>query len=190
LQYAAVMAVGILAVGLAVAACGGGASTPGVATGTTTTTAASPSADGRTQGTGLLAYASCMRSHGVPSFPDPTTSGAINNKRAVVNAIEAAGNAQAEAAQNDCRHLLPPGGSLSGRSSQTITVQQQQDYLNAAACMRAHGLTSFPDPVFSGGTVSFPIPSSIDTHATPFTHDRQICEKLIPAGLPDSGRAG
>lgn len=43
-----------------------------MATNSTTTT--SPSADGGTQATGLLAYAACMRSHGVPNFPDPSFS--------------------------------------------------------------------------------------------------------------------
>jgi hypothetical protein len=151
LRRAAVMAGGVLAVGVVVAACGGGPSTPGVATGSTTTTA-SPSAGGSTQRAGLLAYSSCMRSHGVPNFPDPTSSGGIP-KQAVISAQSAVSHSQVTAADSHCAHLLPAGG-LSGRPSQTVTVQDQQYYLNAVACMRSHGITNFPDPVFSGGGVS------------------------------------
>ena len=183
----AVMAVGLLAVGIAVAACGG-PSTPGVATGSTTTTTAGHSAGGNTHATGLLAYSSCMRSHGVPNFPDPTSSGGIP-KQAVISAQSAVSKSQLTEADNHCAHLLPAGG-LSGQPSQTITVQDQQYYLNAVACMRAHGITNFPDPVFSGGGVSFTEPPGIDTNSPQFIQANQTCRKLIPAGLPDSGSGG
>jgi hypothetical protein len=129
-----------------------------------------------------------MRSHGVPNFPDPTAGGGIP-KPAVVSAFQAVGNAQAQAAQNACNHLVPAGG-LSGQATQSITAHDQQDYLNAAACMRSHGITHFPDPVFSGGNVSFPIPSSINQNSPEVIQALQICRKLIPAGLPDSGSGG
>ena len=191
MRRAAVMAGGVLAVGVVVAACGGGPSTPGVATGstTTTTTTTGPSAGGNTHATGLLAYSSCMRSHGVPDFPDPTSSGGIP-KQGVISAQRAVSTSQVTAADNHCAHLLPAGG-LSGQASRTVTVQDQQYYLNAVACMRAHGITNFPDPVFSGGGVSFSItPSGIDTKSPQFIRANQICRKLIPAGLPDSGSGG
>jgi hypothetical protein len=186
LRRAAAMAGAVLALGIAVGGCGGGSSTPGVATGSTAV--ASPSPGDGAQATGLLAYASCMRSHGVPNFPDPTSSGGIDDKRAVVNALKAVGNSRAEAAQNDCTHLLPAGGSLGGRPRQTVTAQQQQDYLRAAACMRSHGIANFPDPSFSNGQVELPmLDRVVDTHSTRFTRAEQTCRKLIPSGLPYSG---
>jgi hypothetical protein len=179
---------GILAVGMAVAACGG-PSTPVVATGrtttTTSTTVASSRAGGGRKAPSLLAYASCMRSHGVPNFPDPGGKGGIP-KPALVAALKAVSNSQAQAASNDCQDLLPSGG-LSGQPVQTIPVQDQQDYLRAVACLRSHGITNFPDPVFSGGSVHFSIPPSINTDSTQFKQAQLICQKLIPAGLPDSG---
>jgi hypothetical protein len=188
LRRAAFMTAGVLSVGVAVAACGGGPSTPGVATGSTTASARS-SGGGSTHATGLLAYASCMRSHGVANFPDPTGSGGLP-KESVIRAQAAVSRPQAEAAQNACVDLLPAGGSLSGQPSHTVTAQQQQYYLHAAACMRSHGITNFPDPTFSGGSVSFPIPASIDTTSGRFTQARQTCTKLIPAGLPYSSGSG
>jgi len=187
LRCATLVTAGLLAVGVGIAACGG-PSTAGVAT-ISTTTVASPSGGGSTQATGLLAYASCMRSHGVANFPDPGGKGGIP-KAAVIQAFSAVSNSQAENAQNACRRLLPPGGSLSGQATQSVPTQDQQDYLKAAACMRSHGITNFPDPVFSGSNVSFPIPSSINSNSTQFNQARQTCQRLIPAGLPDSGSAG
>jgi hypothetical protein len=184
---AGAMAGGVLVVGVIVAACGGEPSTPGVATASTTTT--SRSAGGATHTSGLLAYSSCMRSHGVPNFPDPDGSGGIP-KQGVINAEGAVSSSQATLAQNGCAHLLPTGGSLSGHARQTVTVQDQQYYLNAVACMRAHGIANFPDPVFSGGGVSFTQPPGIDTSSTQFVQANQICRRLIPAGLPDSGSGG
>jgi hypothetical protein len=130
-----------------------------------------------------------MRSHGVPNFPDPAGSGGIP-KEGVIRAQAAVSSSQAEAAQNACVDLLPAGGSLSGQPSHTVTAQQQQYYLHTAACMRSHGITNFPDPAFSGGSVSFPIPASIDTTSRGFTQARQTCTKLIPAGLPYSSGSG
>ncbi len=183
------MTAGAIAIGVAVTACGAGPSTPGVATVPTTTAATSPSAAASTHATGLLAYASCMRTHGVANFPDPTGSGGIP-KEAVIRAFRAVSHSQAEAAQNNCEPLLPAGGSLSGEASQPVTAQDQQDYLNAAACMRSHGVANFPDPTFSNGTVSFDEPSGLDTHSAQFTRAAHTCRKLIPAGLPDSGSGG
>ena len=117
---------------------------------------------------GAPGYVSCMRSHGVPNFADPSSSGAfteLKNRTALQQLRVSA--SQLMTASHDWVHLLPAG------HSQTVTLQQQPDYLRAAACMRSHGITNFPDPVFSGGDVSFPIPSSIDTHPTQFTQAQQ-----------------
>lgn len=184
---AVLLATGLFAVGAAVAACGG-PSAPGVATGssTTTTTAATSSGGGGTTGTGLLAYTSCMRSHGVQNFPDPGGKGGFP-KPAVVSALQQVSSSEGQAASRDCEHLLPAGGSLSGEPSESVTTpQQQQDYLKAVACLRSHGFPGFPDPVFSGGSVHFSIPSNLNTNSTQFAQARLLCQKLIPAGLPYS----
>jgi hypothetical protein len=88
------------------------------------------------------------------------------------------------AALDACVNLNP---KANGQGSQPLTAQEQQDYLRAAACMRSHGVPSFPDPSFSGGHVSFSIPSSINTSSPQVVHAIQVCQKLIPAGLPYSG---
>ena len=181
----AVLAVG----GPGLAACGG-ASTPGVATGSTTTTgsAARSSANGSPGATGLLAYSSCVRSHGAPNFPDPTSSGGIPKETAQQLGV---GLSQLQAAQTDCKGLLPAGGSLSGKANQTISGEQQQYYLKTAACMRSHQVTNFPEPSFFGGSVEFQGLGHLPgVHSPLFSHAFHICQKLIPPGLPYGSGSG
>jgi len=185
--YPPTLAVAVAVSALSLLAGCGGPSSPGVATGspTTTTPTATTSIGHHAPAPSLLGYAACMRVHGVPNFPDPGGKGGIP-KPALVRALTEVSSSQAQAASKDCQDLLPAGG-LSGQPVRTIPVQDEQDYLHAAACLRAHGISGFPDPVFAGGSVHFAIPASINTHSTRFNQARLICEKLIPAGLPDSG---
>jgi len=164
---------------LGVAACGGGSShNPGVARASTTPTSRAATAGGGTRATGPLAYAVCVRSHGIPNFPDPDSSG-IFPKTDVRAATAGMSVSQFRAQTQPCDGLLPPAPP-----SQTITAQDQQDYLNAAACMRSHGFSNFPDPTFSNGNVNVSVPPGINTHSAQFTQAAQICTRLIPAGLP------
>jgi hypothetical protein len=126
-----------------------------------------------------------VRAHGVPDFPDPGGNGQIP-KEAAVRAFREVGDSRARAATSACANLNP-----AGQESPTLTLQEEQDYLRAAACMRSHGFTSFPDPTFTGGQVNLPpIPSSIDTKSRRFTQAAQTCIKLIPAGLPGTRPGG
>ncbi len=184
---AVLMTAGILVVaGFLLSACGG-PSTPSVATGSTATTGtvASSSVHGSSGATGLLAYSSCVRSHGVASFPDPTSKGGIPKETAQQLRVR---QSQLQAAQSDCTHLLPAGGTLSGTNNQTITVAQQQYYLKVAACMHSHGVANFPEPSFYGGSVEFQGLGHLPGVGSPlFKHAFDICRKLLPAGLPYAG---
>jgi hypothetical protein len=86
--------------------------------------------------------------------------------------------------------ILPPAtkpdANSGPSSSQTITPADQTDYLNAAKCMRSHGVPNFPDPTFANGTVTFNIPPNIDRNSSQAKTAEAICVKLIPAGLPYS----
>ena len=122
-----------------------------------------------------LTFARCVRSHGVPKFPDPDSRGVFPK-----TAIPGVSVSRLRSAEDACQNLAPAG-------QPPLTAQDQQDYLKAATCMRSHGITNFPDPAFSGGGVHLSVPSSIDTSSQLFNRARQTCEKLIPAGLPYSG---
>jgi ABC-type transport system involved in multi-copper enzyme maturation permease subunit len=153
LARGALTAGAILAVGIAVAGCGGGSSSSGVAHLSSSASAGSPAsgggasspANGESTEQQLLAYARCMRSHGVPNFPDPSGGGAIT-KQAAVRAFKAVSNAQAQAAQTACEHLQPNGG----QPSRAELAQHLGDLLAFAGCIRTHGIPNFPDPTSSG----------------------------------------
>jgi hypothetical protein len=162
------------------AACSGSPSATG--SGGAPNAGRSPSAGGAASPRSALAFAQCARSHGVPNFPDPPAS---FDGKFPGSSPQQLGVSQSRirAAVEACQSLLP---AVPGQAP--LTAQDQRDYLRAAACMRSHGITVFPDPVFSGGGVSFPSPpSGVDTSSPQFTRARQICQRLIPAGLPYSG---
>jgi hypothetical protein len=87
---------------------------------------------------GPLAFAACMRSHGVPNFPDSDTDGRIH-----AAGIDKSSPAF-RAARRSCR-ALEPGGQLGEQAS----TQLQRQLLAFAACMRAHGAHTFPDPTIT-----------------------------------------
>lgn len=129
-----------------------------------------------------------MRSHGMVKFPDPNSSGGIPKEAPQQLGVS---TSQLQEAQHACLHLLPAGQSLSGQASQTVTAQDQQDYLKAAACMRSHGIANFPEPSFSNGQVEFPkLAHLVDLNSPLVARAYHVCQKLIPAGLPYSSGSG
>ena len=107
------------------------------------TTAAGRQTQAQTQAT--FRFARCMRSHGVPSFPDPTT-------RAFKFALTPeSGNPRSptfRSAVTACQHLLPDGGPSS--ESPARTQARIAAALAFARCLRAHGFPNFPDPTSTG----------------------------------------
>jgi hypothetical protein len=137
---AALVALALLAEGC------GGSKTPSVASlGTTSpggsTTTTSPAKPSR------AAFASCLSSHG---FQASVGSAATAGSRALtVFGVVIDGNvdpssAQFQSALQACRKFLPGGGPPA------LTPAQQAEHAKAmasfAACMRKHGVPSFPDP--------------------------------------------
>ncbi len=167
----------VAATALPAAACSSGSPSSAGSTG-------SLRAGGSANSSSGLAYSRCVRAHGVPDFPDPGSDGQLS-KQAVVTALRAVSDSRAVAATGACARLNP-----AGQESPILTAQEQQDYLRAVACMRSHGITSFPDPTFPGGRLNLQIPSSIDTRSRQFTRAEQTCTKLIPAGLPHGTGSG
>lgn len=94
-----------------------------------------------------LAYAKCMRSHGVPQFPAPDGQGNFNN--AQIQQVDQS-DPQPRNADFACRSLLPNEGSgLSVTQLQDMQQQNLRNTVKAAQSMRAHGIGNFPDPAGS-----------------------------------------
>jgi hypothetical protein len=169
----AALVVAAAASALLAAGCGGGSSGAKVAqVGSTprTTTGTNPSS-GSGKGN-AVAYAACMRSHGVPLFPDPNRHGAISPGKGVDP-----NSPQFRNAQGACRSLLPAGvgNTTAGRSQ--LSPQQQALLLRYAKCMRSHGLPKFPDPTSYGSALE---PDQVDTTSPQFQAANKICRSLLP----------
>ena len=129
-----------------------------------------------------LAFASCMRSHGVPNFPDPSSGGGIKiSSSSGINPFSPA----FKAAQSQCAKLLPGGGpGAHGPPSE----QAKQQMLTVSECMRAHGVSGFPDPTLSPpanpaadsiamgrGGVFLAVPRTINTASPVFQTAAKAC---------------
>ncbi|HZQ88202.1 MAG TPA: hypothetical protein VFA83_25365 [Acidimicrobiales bacterium] len=143
----------LLALGVAVTACGGGPKSPSVpalpSTGAGQATNGAQAGGASSATTPLAkaeAYAECMRSHGVTNFPDPvvTPSGGYGFRTRGVDPNSSAFRLAGAA----CNALAPEGWGTSG---QELSPAQQQEWLNWAKCIRAHGVPDFADPTFSSG---------------------------------------
>jgi hypothetical protein len=86
-----------------------------------------------------LSFARCMRSHAVPSFPDPAANGGGFNLSAPgINASAPA----FKAAQTACKDLLP----VKHVPSQPPSARAYARLLHWAQCMREHGISGLADP--------------------------------------------
>ena len=167
--------VAVVALSLFAAGCGGSASPRVANVGSSTTTATAPA-----QG-GLVAFAHCMRGHGVPNFPDPRIVGGRRAKAAAYGSV--APTPRAEAANRACRQFLPNGGGEPQVNAQQRRVQPA-DELSFARCMRGRGLTGFPDPTGQAGlTLEYVQAQGIDVHSTAFLRVAQQCLPAAHHGL-------
>jgi hypothetical protein len=151
--WAPLLAVAALMSGVLVAGCGG--SSPGrtAATvgGVRTTGSSAAAGDGATSsrstapvaGSPGLAFSKCMRSNGVPKFPDPNPGGGLLFQAgAGVNPSSPA----FRAARPKCQKLLPGGGPPGPGSTTHPSAQTLAKLLRIARCVREHGVPQFPDP--------------------------------------------
>ena len=162
---------GLVVFGLVVlaAGCGGGGGKPPVGAG------AGSSGDLAK----FEAYATCMRSHGIHDFPDPTTSpggGVAIQTHGGPGSDLNRNNPTYKAAQQSCRSLLPGGTQTPAQSAQKIAAE-----VKWAHCMRSHGLPSFPDP---NGQGAFDRNKFGDESAPAFQSASKACQSLMKAVGP------
>jgi hypothetical protein len=160
LRRAGLAAAALALTGLLATACGGGSS------------------HARAGGGGgveaALAYARCMRAHGVPDFPDPDSNGQFSPRPA---------SSQETAAHQVCRHLLD-AGSPPDAAQQHMLGQ----VLKYARCMRAHRISDFPDPNSQGQQQIAAQPGSdLDPHNPRFQAASRACQHYLPGGGQGGG---
>src|SRR5712691_2498482 len=172
LLRAGLAAAALAGLALLAAGCGGGSASPGVATVGTTTSQTTPAAASGSKPQSAQKFATCMRSHGEPLFPDPNSQGAINPGSINPN------TPQYRNASNACHSLLPQGGNLTtAGGGKPLGAQQQAQMLHYAQCIRAHGVPGFPDPTSHGFQLS---PGQVDAKSPQFLSAQQACHSLLP----------
>lgn len=128
----------------------------------------------------FLAFAGCMRAHGLPGFPDPQISTSGREMQVKISPGGLNPNSPAfAAATRACRHLLPNGGAP--RAAGTgASVQEQAQGLKFADCLRSHGVPNFPDPERDG---TFNLPSGLNPQAPQVQRAMQACKRSQPSSL-------
>jgi hypothetical protein len=150
-------------------ACSSGPASPRVAQldGSATSAESSPASTGTSTGAASsLAHAECMRSHGVPDFPDP---GPIHIDVRTHPDLDPSSPAFVTA-QKACISVEPGGTAGSG-----VTPAMQAAALAYSACMRTHGFPNFPDPVFDSRGEHVAI-NGIDTDGELFQNADKTCQ--------------
>ena len=164
-RRAASLAGSLIAIGLLLSGCGGGSTSSGA-----------PNAAVASLGRQSLAFAACMRSRGVPGYPDPQVSGSGNGVQVRISPGTANPDSPAfKAADRACHHLMPDLVSTSAGSGQN----QEQD-LKFADCMRSNGVPAFPDADRDG---AFTLPSTMNQQAPQFERAITACAHTEPSSL-------
>jgi hypothetical protein len=121
----------------------------------------------------MLAFAQCMREHGV-DLPDPGSGGGPVQLNVDPTTMDAA--------QNACKSLLK--GQDMGGPSAAEQAKMRDGLLKFSACMRAHGI-NMPDPTFNGNGATLradPGDATMDPSSAEFQAAQKICAKNLPGG--------
>jgi|HubBroStandDraft_3_1064219.scaffolds.fasta_scaffold07332_3 hypothetical protein len=190
-----ILTVAVLATAaLPIAGCGGSSSSAGVAhLGSSTSSNADPGSSSSPESESsasaqqkTIAFSHCMRTHGVPEFPEPSEGRLLlhsSDHNGHVTGVNPQ-SAQFQTASKACAKLAPKGGKPPSPAEQ---AKLQEQALKFSQCMRTHGVPSFPDPQFSGGGgIGIRIggkkggPSRIDPSSPQFQTAQKACQSIMP----------
>lgn len=139
------------------AGCGGASSGRAVTSSEATTTAGAYSQ--------ALAFAQCMRAHGLKSFPTPKPS----QGSGAAPQLTGSPNSPAARALAACKHLLPAAGTGTGGTATTAGPPGFVDCLSASQCYAAHqfavayGIQPLRDSGINGRGVTVALPEEAET---------------------------
>ncbi len=123
-----------------------------------------------------LKLAVCMRSHGVPNYPDPSANGGgglIGGPKSGISIQSPA----FQAAEKACAKLQPSGGGPPSSPS----ASTERTALAWARCIRKHGVPNFPDPsttaeqglIYDG--LVFPVGSGFNPQSLAYKQAQAAC---------------
>jgi hypothetical protein len=164
----------LLALALGVVACGGGGKPNGVASlkgGDKATATTRPGGGSDRQA--ALAYAKCMRQHGI-NMPDPKFDAQGHSSQQLPGGV-GPDNPKFKAADQACNKYLPNGGE-----PPKPNPQEQQQMVQFARCMRQHGI-DMPDPK-PGGGIDADAANGVNPDSPKFKAAEQACQQYEPKG--------
>jgi hypothetical protein len=128
-----------------------------------------------------VSFADCVRSHGVPNFPDSP----YEQKQMLASSSAKAPAVQSAVAA--CGHLLPNGG-------QSQSPEHRQAQITAlvafARCLRGHGFPNFPDPSTTGQVTHEMLANAgIDLHQPAVVQAADTCVGVTHGVLTKAGVA-
>ncbi len=189
--------------GILLAGCGGSSNSPGVASVSSTTssttssgastattitsrsnTTTTPSKDPAEL---LVEWASCMRSHGDPNQADPTVTAnkliAIPWNPAIPGGYYGTnkGGQGSSGPGQYCRTYLA-GAQAALQGGQPEKTPDPAALVKLSECMRANGVSDFPDPTANGGLVLAGGPGTLNNPA--FQNASKVCARRTGVSLP------
>src|SRR5215468_10697244 len=177
LRRAGLLAAALACLALVAAACSSAAKTG---------TGAGSAGGGGSAKHSELAYSQCMRAHGITDFPDPNAQGGIDLNGGPGSDLNVS-SPQFKAANNACKSLLPPQHALSPAQQAKVRAQA----LKYSRCMRAHGISDFPDPDSQGGIALKPkAGGDLDPNNPLYKAADKACKSLMPGGGGSNSTSG
>ncbi|MBE8477050.1 hypothetical protein IQ210_39490 [Streptomyces sp. 3R004] len=139
----------------------------------------SSSSAGGTESAGV-AYAQCMREHGVSEFPDPEKDSGGGVKLVIPQGVDQ-NSPTFKSAQSACQGLLYQGDTGDAAGSRAFDATKVAAW---AKCIRENGVPNFPDPQVNGNTIV------IDANASgltgrddpKFSKAAEACYSIRPGG--------
>jgi hypothetical protein len=153
-QRAGFLAAAMTGIALLAAACGSGSPT----------TTGSPAKESATYQQALT-FTRCLRTHGEPTWPDPTSQGNFN-----ISQIDIRSPSYMRSF-SDCAFLRPAGIKLQESAAQRTAASRE--LAKFAACMRSHGYPDFSTPGF--GKRVLHLSSGIDPTSQSFPSAMKRC---------------
>jgi hypothetical protein len=130
-----------------------------------------------------VGFAQCVRLHGAPGFPDPTSPQEFK-----LSIAGSEGSPAFQPAEMACRHVLPSGAP----PSQSAAQREAQFVAGRAfaRCLRGHGFANFPDPTSSGQlTHEMLANAGIDVHQPAVLQAADACVSVTHGILTKAGVA-
>ena len=126
-------------------------------------------------GPGAVAFAKCMRGHGVPEFPDPGGTPPAGTSISILGSeLPTTINVNAPAFQSALNTCMKQFNAAHPRPP--LTAAKKAAALKFSQCLRTHGVPHFPDPAFPpGGGIALRTAPDTDPTSPAFQHAQRVC---------------